>query len=410
MQAFLHLSHSWGGGLLKWVQDFARTDRRSRNLILTFEGDYECYARRYVLYEGGTLEVLKRFEIPQPISELQISNEGYFRALSDVVEEFGVSHVFVSTMIGQAFDVFRLKAKKVVVAHEYFPFCPALSIYYDEVCTSCDVNKIASCLKNNPQSHIFRRQGADFWVGAREHALANLVRDDVMIVTPDSSVQRNLSVLEPRYRSIPFNVIPHGSLHPSRLMFGGADDARPLRILIPGRFAIQKGSELLKELVPELVHKGYEVIALGPGDDFFYKTLPSVRVIRDYGNEHLEQLLEELRPDLALITSVVPETFSLVLSELISYAIPALVPARGSFLNRITNEIGFLHDLTLSGILSTIEELNCNRQRLRDVSAALVRLPHRTLNDMIDDYYSTLEKWSSKVTDSVSSRRPPTSL
>src|SRR5690606_19496851 len=46
----LHLSHGWGGGLWRWVEDFMAADQACLNLVLRPVGEPDGFGKTLVLY------------------------------------------------------------------------------------------------------------------------------------------------------------------------------------------------------------------------------------------------------------------------------------------------------------------------------------------------------------------------
>ena len=96
----LHISHSWGGGLTKWVNDFASAQPINTDLILTMYGDSEVYGKEYKLINGNTLEVLEVLRLNSPITDCDISHDEYFLMLDHLLKKYAVDRIIVSTLIG----------------------------------------------------------------------------------------------------------------------------------------------------------------------------------------------------------------------------------------------------------------------------------------------------------------------
>ncbi|HHX83686.1 MAG TPA: hypothetical protein GX696_12005, partial [Pseudomonadaceae bacterium] len=63
----LHLSHGWGGGLWRWVEDFAAADHGCLNLILRPVGEPDGFGKSMVLYAADAHTPLASWTLTRPI-------------------------------------------------------------------------------------------------------------------------------------------------------------------------------------------------------------------------------------------------------------------------------------------------------------------------------------------------------
>lgn len=399
MRTFLHVAHSWGGGLAKWVDDFIKGDvSANRHFLFQPFGNSECYGEKYVLREGRSREVLESFELQSKIRDFEIDHEEHESLLREVESKYGITDLIISTFIGQSLAFLKLRSSKLVVMHDYFPFCPALNVYFKSICQRCNQEDLSVCLKENPLSNLFRWRSSSFWSEAREVYLSRLKESGAQVVVPDASLVSNLIRLDSRFRDFEMTVVPHGIGTPK---VRSAADYGPLiegheapRVLIPGRFAHRKGSELLREVVPGLVRSGIEIFAMGAWDTSFYEQFPEIKVVGDYSIDEMPELLRGYRPHVAIMPSIVPETFSYVLSEMQHFSVPVIVPRMGSFENRVTEDFGAFYDGTAQGLDRTLRGLLEDPLRLQAMSHHLDRMPARGLTEMYRDYENLLERRS----------------
>src|SRR3990172_4413841 len=105
------------------------------------------------------------------------------------------------------------------------------------------------------------------------------------------------------------------------------------RVLIPGRIELpHKGGLLIDELIERLVSHDVEVHSAGSDK---VRQRDGVVVHGTYKPGGLTVLVETIDVDLGIIPSIVPETFSLTLSELWAAGIPVLAGSAGAMARRI---------------------------------------------------------------------------
>jgi glycosyltransferase involved in cell wall biosynthesis len=118
-----------------------------------------------------------------------------------------------------------------------------------------------------------------------------------------------------------------------------------------------------------------------------------VNVVEDYSPEELTELLLAIRPDLVLLLSQVPESYSYTLSEAFAHSIPVCAPNRGSFGERVVHgSTGFLLENDDNGLLELLVDLDSKREWLQGISRNIKQIHIRSVGDMLQDYYKLDEE------------------
>lgn len=385
----LHVMANWGGGVSRWVQDYSRADPQRENLVLRPIGTATCFGEGLALYRHvDDYEPLRQWRLDPPIPFTAIAHLQYRAILDEVIEAYGVGGVLVSSFIGHSLDALRLDAPTVMVCHDYYPFCAGLNIHFKEVCTQCDRARLARCLAENPFTQLFRRAEPEYWMGLRERFVELVLQRRIPMVVPSASVARGLRGLEGRFAEAECRVVPHG------IQQGRFEPVRPpdrrgkkLQAVILGRITPGKGADLLWDSLDELATM-CDVTLLGCGDQRpEFAGRAGVRLVTRYEPAELPKFLAELAPDFGLLLSILPETFSYTLSELMCAGIPPVATNLGSFADRIDHTVtGFLFEPCKADLLSTVAMLGENPGRLETVRRNLGHLRHRSLAQMLADY------------------------
>ena len=176
------------------------------------------------------------------------------------------------------------------------------------------------------------------------------------------------------------------------------------RILIPGRIeAYHKGRKIVPELVARLVAHGVEVHSIGTTD---HQTIAGLVIHGEYGSDELDGLIRAIDPDLAIIPSVVPETFSILLSELWQARLPVVALDAGAIAARIRESGGgFLVSSGTAGAfaetaleaLAQPEWLEAARQRLGDLGEQDHNTAHLTLERHRQIYARLIDERRSRL-------------
>lgn len=392
----LHVTHSWGGGLAKWVREFCLTDSTidsGRNLILKSIGTYGAFAQRLELHAhhdgGAPLEV---WELGLPIHATALSHIEVKEILNEIIKKYGVSHVIVSSLIGHSLDVLRTGLPTLLVMHDHYPYCITLYAQFEEECRQCDRDKLERCVRHNPSHRFFPGISPDDWQALRDGFVDAVTRHRPALVAPSASVAQRWQSLMPELRGLSIRVVEHGLMVVKAPGYE-PPTAGPLRVVMVGRLSAEKGRALLSEIAPALAGWA-RLLLLGCGEQIEeFKHLGHVEVIEHFDPGELGCQIANWQPHLGLLTSTVPETFSYALSELWHCHVPVLATNVGALGDRIRDgENGFLEAPTASALLRRMRLLNQRRDELSAVRTRIKNESGRGTADMVADYADILTR------------------
>ncbi len=391
----LHVAHSWGGGLGQWVHDFIMADKTRRNLVLRSIGSWGSFGQRLALYNSGSPVPIEEWNLSLPIRATAASHYEYKQILEEIIHKYGVEVILVSSVIGHSLDILRTPLKTIVIFHDYYPICPFLYLSFHGTCRECSEKTMRSCFAENRLPKIFRNVIPSEWFFLKESFVGTITSKNISLVAPSPSVFRNLFEVEPRLAALERHVVPHGLPD-----FFTKREAKPLprrsfterkagfHVLVPGRVSQEKGQALLLKVIGRLCDS-YQFTLLGCGEDGqAFKHFPHVTLIPNYERNHLPAIIEDLRPDVALLASVVPETFSYTLSELWALGVPVLATKVGSFLDRVKDGVnGWLCEPNAEEILQKLRSLETSPNLIEEVAEHLQRCRPRSCSEMVEDYH-----------------------
>lgn len=387
------------------MQDFARADREGENLVLETVGTYGCFGIGMRLVRPETGEVLGRWTLERPIGEMRNTHVECAEILARVCEDHGVEHVYVSSLVGQSLDVFRLGIPATRIHHDYSPYCPAFYITKGGVCTTCTRDDLEEC-STWPTTHR-PRNSADYYLDFRDRLFETYAASNVTHVIPSPSVAENLLRLDPRFAAFEFEVVEHGIGFPRRDSFGGGDDDRRLRVGILGVLSWNKGEGTLRRRLDtwRAIADLHLIGAHDPGTR--YGDRWGTRFLHSYDIEELPAVLDEHRLDLTIFLSRVPETFSYTLSESWCHGIPPAARRIGAHADRISHGVdGFLFGLEDDDVVDFLLWADRERGALREVASRIRARPIRTPEEVVADYYRLRAR--SPVESPVDARVPST--
>jgi glycosyltransferase involved in cell wall biosynthesis len=384
----LHIMHFWGGGLDKWVRDFGRADSARTNLILATYRIGELGGQRVVLYSDPDAKVpIRTWDMARPLRSTAVSSIEYAAILRQVIREFQVEALVVSSLIGHTLDALRQPLPTILVTHDFYPVCQSINPRLDGGC-DCRPEDLGDCGKANPHYVTLGSPSAAEWTALRDAYVGIILERRLEMVVPSPSVEAAMKRLEPRLADLQMRVIPHGiEMIGEKRPAAALDPSGRLRLVVVGRLVENKGAELLKAAAPELAALAdITLVGCGPHAMALARECGWI-AIEEYRNEELPAILARIHPHAGILASVVPETFSYTLSELRALGIPPVATALGSFVDRIDDGVdGFLFEPNAAALVRTVRMLAAQPARLAQVAEAVALLPVRTTADMISDY------------------------
>lgn len=327
----LHVLHDWGGGVARFVADQMRDDPDADHLALVSSGDLRRgHGQRIALHVDLDRCPIRAWACTPAIGDTGDTHPAVRAALAESIASFGVSAVRVSSLIGTTLDVLRTGLPTAFVVHDLFPFWPVL----DDVAPRprWDTARLAEAASR--PGFGFGERRPEVWQARAAAAVDALNAAQARIVAPSAFAAERLQALAPTLPAA--TVVPHGLPAFADPLPGREAERRPgpLRVLVPGRLAGGKGEWLLDALVP-LSPGGIDWCFAGGGAAAArYAQALGGQAIRDYRADELPSLVGGFDPDLALLPSLLPETFGYVLSEMEALGVPVLAADRGAYSER----------------------------------------------------------------------------
>ncbi len=213
----LHIMHSWGGGVELWLMDYIHADAVWNNMVLKSLGIPGLTGQRLALYSGlNADEPLRTWDLMPPIHATSITHEGYRSVLDEIIGNYKVSSMLISSFIGHSLDILNTGLRTAIACHDYYPFCPAIDIYFDRICSECGIGDLERCFSGNKQNRSFPLASVHEWVVLRRSFLDLIRHYNITLTAPSDSVRRNLIRLEGVFRDFDFRIIPHETEWPDK--------------------------------------------------------------------------------------------------------------------------------------------------------------------------------------------------
>lgn len=407
--ATLHITHSWGGGVARWVSNLIDADHEGQHFQLRSERaeSGRGAGQKLALYVGNELTTPLASWWIQPAIRSSLDQHPYYpRILHHICRRYRIGRVMVSSLVGHSLDALRSGLPTVQVLHDYYPQWPLLGVnplpYLQASPTTtasasapssvpaiASASALANAMSDNELLADFGKRDAAGWQELANRWRQTLEQQQVKLAAPSQSVLNLLRRMDDSWNKLDIQVIPHG-------LTAFADDLpvqpKPredgrLRLVIPGRMQTLKGQALLLKALPELT-KVAQVYLLGTGKDgeaFFGQS--GVNVILQYEREDLPSILREIGPHIAALLSVVPETFSYTLSEMRQLNIPVIATRVGSLAERIEDgSNGWLIDIDAAALTSKVQELAAKPELIETMRRNLQQLPGFSPAEMLQQY------------------------
>jgi len=380
--ATLFITHSWGGGTERHVQEMCRLSVDAGVAAIVGRVDPEDP-------DALVLEPYEASEFPNlPILRSRDGVEGAARHL----RRMGIAHIHVHHLAGfsdRMSDFVRAVSQEAGVAfdvtlHDYVAVCPRITLI-DRSELYCGEPDIVTCERCIAQS------GSPFghphvWDWRERHA--RLLKQARKIFVPSADTARRMKRYLP---GLDFVVRPHPEHLP-----GPARAETPWpppppgvrRIALLGAIGPHKGSVLLVDVVrATAVHKlPLEFVLVGYSDrDDELKNL-GVKITGPYEEGQGASLLAAVGADLVWFASVWPETYSYTLSDAFSANVMPVAFDLGAMADRM-RDAGFGRILPLEllldpeGVAVTLSSLNISR------APAGKSFRPAQYQELISDYY-----------------------
>jgi glycosyltransferase involved in cell wall biosynthesis len=393
----LHVLHSWGGGVAKWVQELsdAQGDRHHLMLVAWGRSEDPDRGQELRLYAGSTRGTpLRSWPLPRSVLATDAHNSGYEAILRHIIDFYAVDQVVISSLIGHSLDALRTGLPTLVVFHDYYPAWPVLQVQMESQ-AGFGASDLESALAEADASRLFPGRSVQHWMQLRDAYLQALDGAQMCFAAPSDSVRANLERIDPRFGELAIELIPHGfdgwEAVDYRYQPPEANIQRRLRIVVPGRISRGKGQRLLMASV-EALREHADIYLLGAGKDgeAFFGTA-GIHIVPDYDIVDLPQLLADIQPDLGLLLSTVSETFSYTLSELRALGIPVMATRVGSLAERIQHDTdGWLTDPEPEALVANVSALRREPERIAQVARDMSTQAGPSRSDMAQRYSKLL--------------------
>jgi glycosyltransferase involved in cell wall biosynthesis len=284
--------------------------------------------RRSVVFPGAS---------PSPVA---LEDTAFEAAVQEAVAIVGARAIHAEGLAGlPLLSLRRLRSadrRLILSLHDFAAFCPRPHLLEHPALRFCDycrdLVRCGSCLTRS-----WAVDGA--WQGERREISAGLLAEADALVFPSEFLLRAHCGLFPGLPAEKARILAPATAREALPPRPPGPLRRPLHhIALVGGVQAHKGALIFSEVVRLLAGSGLRWSAYGGGDAALLprlRGLPGVRVRGAYRHGALPRLLRRDGVDLALLLSIVPESYSLALGECVQAGVPVLAFALGALGERV---------------------------------------------------------------------------
>ena len=334
--AMLFVTHNWGGGTERHVQDLSRLLETNDIPVFFCRADPKD-PRRIRIDDPATPNTpnLRSFDVGRDLDRF-----------ARFLLEIGVAHVHVHHLAGfpeSAPDFIRAACIAAdlaydVTVHDYLAVCPRINLI-DGTGFYCGEPDLATC------EACIGRNGSPFghpsvWAWRERHA--RLLTGARRVFVPDADVSRRL---RRRLSDVAYSVRPHPEAIwadppaiPSVCDAAAQGHTRLRKVALLGAVGLQKGSALLADTARAALRRDLplQFVVVGyTNRDKELRALPNVAITGPYEEDKALERLAAVGADLAWFPAVWPETYSYTLSIALTARTYPVVFDLGAIASRI---------------------------------------------------------------------------
>ena len=316
----LFVSHAWGGGVQRHIQDLADALQGRAEILLLQPSRAQTASLRWL---GADEE----FALHLPIGDAPdawlavLGALGLARVHYHHVQGFPEWILDLAAGLGLPYDV---------TLHDYFPVCPQLHFVDSagQYCREPGPSVCARCIAGRPPQWPL---GIEAW----RHRCLTWLRSADRVIAPSADVAARMRRYDPALALVTW---PHPEPSGETALPLAAQSLRRRKIAILGTLSDAKGLQRVSAAAEHAAAQTWPVDFRVIGAlERPIATWPAANVSAtgEYKESALETMLEQERPDAFLFASIIPETYSYTLSLALRTGLPVMALDIGAIGERL---------------------------------------------------------------------------
>jgi len=328
------------------------TPQTNRDLMNAISDVYDCYALSCdrhtieILEATGTgYRILKTWRLADPVTFATHVSHEYDEIVRSILVDMSIDLLHIRHIAWHSLhlpEIARGVGIPVVFSfHDFYTVCPSVNLidsegkYYPTGVTENGHNPL---WQSDVTALAVTQPVLVDWQRRTQQTLSSCAA----FVTTCQSARDVICTALPEFdkRKVDFHVIPHGRDFDQFAELAVEEEIRgsdPLRVLIPGNIGLAKGRDLIKQIKQADVHGLIEFHVLGKCTSDLQ---PWVVHHGPYKREQFGTLVAPIRPHIAAVLSICPETYCHTLTESWACGLPVLGIALGAVAERISRHGG----------------------------------------------------------------------
>lgn len=328
------------------------TPQTNADLMHAVAATYDCYALwcdrhavEVLKATGSDYETLARYPLSEAIGFATHTSAEYDEVVRAILLDWGVDLLHVRHLAWHSFNLVDVaKSLDIPVIHSFHDFytiCPSVNLVGTDgvyVSTGLTGSSRNPLWRGDPGVGAMTLAGLQDWQRKTQNALVGC---DAFVTTSQSTKDILTDALgDLNARENDFHIIPHGrdfDDFTARADVANIADGEPLRVLVPGNIGLHKGMQLIEQVRRLDVDRCVEFHLLGKCDA---SIADSVTDHGSYTRSDFDAKVALIRPHLAIVWSIWPETWCHTLTECWASGVPVFGIALGAVRERIEQHGG----------------------------------------------------------------------
>ena len=393
-------------------QTIGGTEFHVRDLTRGLDYTYAIYVAhirngRHIVIEEyvNGLKSSYLFDIPFVLKKFTLINSHLFKVYREILQTFEIDIVHIQHLINQTLDVIyatkSLGVPVIMTVHDYYLISPDYTLLYRLTANGYSSNRL-------PTKKYFEQQFGliNFDNKQWQQLIAKYLTAIGLFIFPSEVAKDELlktySIIEGKWKIIGHGIKPYIPKTFSNV-YKPASKNRFSVLFLGSVHDTNKGEHYIDGVINKLLRNNIEVHLLGSEPHYWEKYANNNHFFchGNYIREDIVAILKSISPNLVVLASPWPETFSYTYSEALQAQIPVLAFDIGAFTERAKQHGAtiLVKDVTATALVNRILKLSKKDREYLLAKKQAMSIKLKSLEDNIEEYnnlYADILKSSPK--------------